>query len=113
MRNFIGTLIMLLGVTLFLQSSGIIDNQWTKDTIGSALIVAIGIIIFVWKRQAWAWALILALVGVTDFVENQQWPLFEKHTPWEYIWPVLVIVVGLHILLNRRQPRIKKVETQP
>ncbi|MBI5467326.1 MAG: hypothetical protein HY975_03915 [Candidatus Kerfeldbacteria bacterium] len=108
MRYFIGALIILLGVSVLLQSSGIITDQATKDTIGSGLIVAIGVALLIWKRSAWPWAAIIIIVGLTDFVENQQWPMFEEHTPWEYIWPVFIILVGLRLFLNRGRNAIRK-----
>lgn len=101
MKNFIGVGVILIGVTFFLQSTGVITDQKVKDSIGSGLIMAIGIALLVWKPRAWLWPSILFLVGVTDLVENQQWPRFEEHTPWEYVWPIFIILIGLHLLLKR------------
>lgn len=109
MRYFIGTLIILLGVSALLQSSGVITDQATKDTIGSGLVVAIGAALLVWKRSTWPWAAIIMIVGLTDYVENQQWPMFEEHTPWEYVWPLFVIIIGLYLLTNRRRPGVTNV----
>ena len=106
MRYFIGVIIVLVGVTALLQTSGIIVDPNIKDSVGSGLIMAVGLALFIWKRQAWVWALIIFLVGLTDLVENQQWPVFEKHTPWEYVWPVLVIIFGVHLILKRDQKTI-------
>lgn len=108
MRYFLGILVILFGITIFLQSSGIIADQNMKDAIGSGLVMAIGIALFVWKRQTWAWASIIFLVGLTDLVENQQWTQFEQHTPWEYVWPVFIIIIGLHLILSRQRKVITK-----
>ncbi len=102
-KYFLGVIVILLGVTALLQNSGVIADQRLKDSIGSGLVMSIGIALFVWRRRYWAWASILFLVGLTDLVENQQWPQLEQHTPWEYVWPAFVIIIGLHLLLNRKK----------
>lgn len=101
MRYFLGVLVILLGVTLLLQNTGVIADQNVKDSIGSGLVMAVGVALFVWKRTAWVWASIIFLVGLTDLVENQQWPMFEQHTPWEFVWPVFVIIIGVYLMLKR------------
>ncbi len=69
--------------------------------MGSWLVVAIGVGLFIWRRRYWAWASVLVIVGLTDFVEDQQWKRFEEHTPWEYVWPLFVIILAVHLLRKR------------
>lgn len=105
MRYFLGVLVILLGTSLLLQNTGVITDQTVKDSIGSGLIMAVGVALFVWKRKAWAWAAIIFLVGLTDLVENQQWPMFKDRTPWEFVWPVFLIIIGVHLMLRRGKDR--------
>jgi hypothetical protein len=50
MRYFLGVLVILIGVSLLLQNTGVIADQTVKDSIGSGLVMAIGVALFVWKR---------------------------------------------------------------
>lgn len=100
-RQLFGLIIILMGISLALQSGGWIQDQIVKDSIGSGLVVAIGMVLFLWRRRAWPWAVILVIVGATDFVENQQWAMFEEHTPWEYVWPAFLIVFGVWLMTRQ------------
>jgi hypothetical protein len=37
--------------------------------------------------------------------------MFEQHTPWEFVWPVFLIIIGLYLMLKRgKKVVVKEVE---
>lgn len=103
-RVLITVLVIFVGLIVFLQNSGVVASQTTRDSLGSVLVMGLGLFGLAWNpRRNWPWALIIFLVGKTDLIENQQWPMFEAHTPWEYVWPVFVILIGCQVLISRRK----------
>lgn len=105
MRKLIGLLVVLFGVAFLLDAMDVASFDTVGAYVIPSIIMLAGLLALRNNPRAWGGPLIIVLIGLTMLAEDLQW--FDK-SPWTFVWPLFVIIVGLQIILGRWQgPKLK------
>lgn len=100
-RTFLGLIIILIGVTFFLGTIGIIDSDYIFSTYWPILLIAFGLISLIDRSTRNIFGFTLVIVGVFYQVKLLNW-FFEGIDIWNIIWPLFIIIVGFWFLFPKR-----------
>lgn len=110
-RVITGLIIVIIGVALFLSNLNVLSFG---DLVGDwwpLLIVLAGVIIFINNTRSYLWALLVVVFGIMLQLNHLD---IISVSPWQLIWPVVIVVIGLSIVLSRKGAVVKadKAERQ-
>jgi len=100
-RFFWGLFLVIIGLLFLFEQLGYLDFGEVISTYWPAIFILIGISIYIGKgfKHSGA-ALFLILLGAFMLLIKLQ--IIERYL-WRYIWPSLLIALGLWIILKPRQ----------
>jgi hypothetical protein len=102
-RFFWGLFLVIIGFLFLLEQLGYLDFGKVLSVYWPAIFILIGISIYISKGfKKSGTALFLILLGTFMLLIKLQ--VIERYL-WRYIWPALLILLGLWIILK---PRIKE-----
>ncbi len=99
-RIFWGLFLVIIGLLFFLEQLGYLDIGRIISTYWPAIFILIGLSIFIgngFKRSNEAMFLII----FGTFLLLIKFHIIDRHI-WRYIWPVLLMALGLWIMLKPR-----------
>lgn len=97
-RFLVGAVVFGAGVVLLLDSLNIIDTGSLVSDWWPILIIIGGIAIMISDTKNYLWAAIVVLFGV---VAQLQVLGYTDVSPWQIIWPLVLIVIGILITFKR------------
>lgn len=100
-RSLIGFLLLLFGIGFLLQQTGVIDFENLLSSWWPIILMLIGIIQLSHRRHSSAVSGMLFIVIGGLLLISQ----FVDYNVWEYIWPLILIIVGVSFLLSRSSNR--------
>jgi len=110
MRNFVGFIIILFGIGLFLEASGISGFDTVANYFWPLIIMAVGVNALRSNPRAWTGPLIIILIGAIMLFDNLH---VFPNSAWNIFWPVVIIFIGLQIVLGKWSgPKTKAVTGQ-
>ncbi|WP_416151264.1 cell wall-active antibiotics response protein LiaF [Salipaludibacillus sp. HK11] len=117
MKNFIGILILSIGIVLLLTNTGLIDSEVTSlfSTFWPAILVLFGLkilfegIVYFFhglKRDRWhigkvVWGLVVTAIGFVILGNNAEWFQYGLSDLWNWTWPLILVYIGFKILFDR------------
>ncbi len=103
-RLVAGIVIIILGVTTLLSNIGVAHFDNVFATWWPLLIILWGICIFIDNPRNYLWPFLLVLFGTLWQLERLE---FIDFSPWQIVWPVVIILVGGSILFDRKGSHVK------
>jgi predicted membrane protein len=100
-KIFAGVILLAVGVVMLLQKFGYDFPIWFITW--EMIVITVGLFIGVrsnFRHPAW---FIMVTVGVLFLIENY-YPLFHAR---RYLWPILIILLGLWMIFGRQRTRIR------
>lgn len=97
-RTVTGILIIIVGLALLLSSLNVWNFGDVVSTWWPLVIVAVGVILFINDHSAYLWSLLVVAFGT--ILQLNHLDVIDVN-PWQLIWPVVIIVVGVSILTSR------------
>lgn len=97
-RTIIGLLIAVVGVSFLLTNLDILPFSVGISDWWPLLIVAGGLLIWANNRSNYLWA--LAVIGLGVLFQLRELDIVDVN-PWRVVWPVVIILVGISITMNR------------
>lgn len=103
-RIIAGLAIVAVGLGFLLDNLNVYDfgalarDWWPMAVIGA------GLLIFLSDARSYLWALLVTGFGV--LLQLKQLGITDI-SPWQFFWPVVIIVVGLSVLMNRSATRLR------
>ncbi|MDI6848940.1 MAG: DUF5668 domain-containing protein [Candidatus Saccharicenans sp.] len=99
-RIFWGLFLVLIGLLFLLEQAGYVDVGRIIFTYWPAIFILIGLSIFISNGfKSSSEAMFLIILGA--FLLLIKFHLIDRHL-WRYLWPVLLIVLGLWIMFKPR-----------
>lgn len=99
-RIITGVIITIVGVTMLLNNIGVMHLNTIITVWWPLLFVLAGLVVFIDNPRSYLWAFILILFGGLWQLERFD---IIQFSPWQVVWPALIIVIGLGITFNRRK----------
>ena len=97
-RIITGIFIIAIGAGFLLDNLNVIEFNQLASNWWPLIVILLGIHIFVSDTKNYLWALLVSGFGVV-------WLLRELDivdiNPWQFFWPLVIIVVGASIILRR------------
>lgn len=108
-RFITGAAIVVVGIALLLGNFDVLNFKELFSDWWPLIIILGGILLFINNIRNYLWALIVVGFGV--LLQARELGMTDVN-PWQMIWPVIIIVVGLSIIFNRAvgRHRISKKE---
>lgn len=103
-RIIAGVAIIGVGLGFLLDNLNIYDFNELAGTWWPMAVVLTGLLIFMNDTRSYLWALLVTGFGV--LLQLKQLDITDI-SPWQFFWPVVIIVVGLSVLLNRSAARLR------
>ena len=97
-RLVIGLLIILIGVSLLLDSLGMAFVGTWLAKLWPVAIIVVGIVMLFNNKQHYLWAILVIAVG--NILQLNALGLLDVSI-WRLVWPTIVIVIGVSIIANR------------
>ncbi len=97
-RLIIGAAIFSVGAALLIDALNIIDTVSILGEWWPLLIVLTGIVIFINDSKNFLWASIVIIFGVLTQLQRLD---YTDINPWQMVWPLILIVVGVSIAFKR------------
>ncbi|WP_280769271.1 cell wall-active antibiotics response protein LiaF [Salipaludibacillus daqingensis] len=117
MKNFIGILILSVGIVFLLTNTGLIDLEVTNyfSTFWPAIIILIGLkvlfegLVYFFhglKRDRWhigkiLWGAFISTVGIVLLGNNAEWFQYGIGDLWNWTWPLIIVYIGFKVLFDR------------
>ena len=105
-RIIAGVIIIIVGVTMLLNNIGITHFDNIISIWWPLLFVLAGIVVFIDNPRSYLWAFILVLFGTLWQLEKLT---IIQFSPWQIVWPAIIIAVGISITFSRREWGLKKM----
>ena len=106
MKNGFAFLLILFGVLALLTNFYAFSFRELWPYLWPAGLIVLGLSSFIKHRQIRLPALIFMAVGTLFFLRAMRILVVSNDEMWSYIWPTVLILIGLQILLQR-EPGIK------
>ncbi|PKM94666.1 MAG: hypothetical protein CVU84_09115 [Firmicutes bacterium HGW-Firmicutes-1] len=100
-RSFLGVMIMLVGICLFLNTMGILDEN-IFETYWPILLIIFGLYTLLDRSTRNSFGLMAIIIGVFYQLKILGW-FFEGVNIWEFIWPTIIILVGIWFIFPKRK----------
>jgi len=97
-RTLTGIIVIAVGIGFLLGTLNIFDVRGTLGTWWPSLLVIVGLLMLINNRRNYLWALLIA--GVGAILQLNRLDIISAN-PWEFFWPLLIILVGGSILFRR------------
>ncbi len=98
MRYLIGLLIVVLGVSLFLNATGAANSDRIMEIVWPSFIVGIGLISFRSNPRNWFGPVLIMLIGLAFLFSN----LDILPGNWgDYFFPGLLVLIGIRVIVGR------------
>ncbi len=103
-RIITGVAIVGVGLGFLLDNLNIFDfgelaGRWWPMTV-----ILVGLLIFLNDARSYLWALLVTGFGV--LLQLKQLDI-TTISPWQFFWPVAIIIAGLSVLMNRSAARLR------
>lgn len=95
-QAFAGVLVVLVGVVLLLERTGVVDVDLSTlvGTLWPLLVVLVGLTALLLVPRAWFGPVVVVAAGAVLLLDRLD---VLDVSVWDYLWPVAVILVGLGI----------------
>ncbi|MBD7917381.1 hypothetical protein H9657_03685 [Cellulomonas sp. Sa3CUA2] len=92
----VGVLVVLVGVVLLLERSGVVDVDLgtLASTLWPLLVVLVGVTSLLLVPRAWFGPAVITAAGVVLLLDRLD---VLDVSVWDYLWPVAIILIGLGI----------------
>lgn len=98
MRYLIGLLIIIVGLGLLLENTGLAQSERIIDIAWPAFIIAVGLLSYNSNRRTWFGPAVIILIGLAFLLSN----LDVLKGDWaNYLFPALIILIGLRVIIGR------------
>ncbi len=98
-RIFFGLFLIVIGTLFLLEKLGYLNFRQIVATYWPAMLILLGVSIYIGRGfRSSSEAAFLILTGA--FFLLLKLHIFQKHF-WQYLWPALLIVIGIWIILRR------------
>lgn len=104
-RLITGLVIIVIGAAFLLNNIGVLSFGNLFSDWWPMFIVLAGVIIMINNPRSYLWALLVALFGV--LLQLNQTGIIG-FSPWQLIWPIIIIAIGLSITFGHKG-RVAKV----
>lgn len=113
MRNGFGFILILFGAIALISNFYAFNLNDIWPYLWPALLIVLGLSSWIKNRQLRLVSLIMVLVGGLYFLRAMRILVVSDERMWAYIWPSIIILIGLQVLLQRepKQPRRKASKT--
>ncbi|MFA5052058.1 MAG: DUF5668 domain-containing protein [Patescibacteria group bacterium] len=98
MRTLIGIVIVLVGLQLLLSSMDVANVPSLGDW-WPVILIAIGLISWKSNPRMFFWPVIMIGLGIIFLLENLN---VLPGNAWNYVWPCIIIVIGVSIMTGRK-----------
>lgn len=106
MRTLVGIVIVLIGLQLLLVSLDV-PNVPSLGDWWPLILVAIGVISWRSNPNMFFWPIIMIGLGVIFLLDNLN---VLPGSAWNYVWPGVIILIGVSVLTGRRWEHMAKHE---
>ncbi|GKX30657.1 hypothetical protein SH1V18_31370 [Vallitalea longa] len=110
-RNLLGILIIAIGIIILLGRLDIIESDNIFSTYWPIIIIAIGLVNLFDKYGSKTLATILIIVGVVFQLKELELEILEDVPIGEFIFPAIVIIVGLYFIIPKKKGSRKKISS--
>jgi len=100
-RIFWGLFLVIIGLLFLLEQAGYLDIGRIISTYWPAIFILIGLSIFIGNGFKRSNEVVSFLIIFGAFLLLLKFHLIDRHV-WRYLWPVLLMVLGLWIMLKPR-----------
>lgn len=108
-RFITGLVIIAAGAALLFSNLGIYNfDNFVEDWWPLAVIVA-GLLVFINDVKSYVWSFLIIAVGV--ILQLEQLDVLDIN-PWQLLWPLIVIFIGVSVILNHSATRRRVSKTQ-
>lgn len=97
-RTIIGLLIVAVGASLLLSNLNLLPFDVRIGDWWPVFIIVAGVIMLLNDLRSYLWSILLIFFGVV--LQLNQFDVIDVN-PWQLLWPVVIIVVGLSVIINR------------
>lgn len=97
-RIFTGLLVIVIGTALLLSNLNVVQVGDIVRDWWPLVIVMVGVIVFINDRAAYLWALLIMAFGVVFQLNILN---VIDVSPWQLLWPAIIIAVGVSIIGSR------------
>ena len=103
-----GVCITIVGALLLLDTAGLTNNA--LHLLWPSLLVIVGVVMLINDRKNYIWPGALIVGGALFQLRALD---IISVNPWQFFWPVIIMLVGLSVLTNRNvRPRVSKEESE-
>lgn len=103
-RYILGGVIVLFGAAVFANNINVLDLQDTFEQWWPLLIILGAVLILINDAKNYIWAIVVAGFGLLMQLDALNYIDVE---PWQVIWPLVLVVIGLSIVTNRSGDKSK------
>ncbi|MDN5819326.1 MAG: cell wall-active antibiotics response protein [bacterium] len=103
-RYILGGVIVLFGAAVFANNINVLDLQDTFEQWWPLLIILGAVLILINDTKNYIWAIVVAGFGLLMQLDALDYIDVE---PWQVIWPLVLVVIGLSIVTNRSGDKSK------
>jgi predicted membrane protein len=114
MRNGFGLILILFGAIALISNFYAFNLNDIWPYLWPALLIVLGLSTWIKNRQSRLVSLIMLLVGGLYFLRAMRILVVSDERMWAYIWPSIIILIGLQVLLQREsRPARRKASKTP
>ena len=97
-RNAFGVAVIIVGVLAFLGAIGLFNFGDVAGRWWPLLVIFGGVLAYISNPRRIVWP--IAIVGIGIFFQLRQLDIVDFNI-WQLFWPVIIIVIGISILVDR------------
>lgn len=103
MRTLVGILIVVFGLTLFLEQFTSIKSDRLFGAMWPLFIIIAGFLSLRSNRRDPWWPILIIAAGILLFAIDRDW---VPGNFWNYFWPLILILIGLRVVTGKQwKPR--------
>jgi predicted membrane protein len=94
-----GLVLLAVGIIFLLKNLGYFFPDWLFS--GSMALIVFGLFSSFKSNFRTPWGFVLILLGVSGLARR----IYHIDIPWDYVWPVLIIIIGIWMIFGRNSRR--------
>lgn len=108
MRNGFGFVLILFGAIALISNFYAFNINDIWPYLWPALLIVLGLSSWIKNRQLRLVSLIMVVVGTLYFLRAMRILVVSDERMWAYIWPSIIILIGLQVLLQREPRQVRR-----